>query len=164
MAKIDKLLSAAKEHLEPTEQVLAVILGAYETKMMKSETVRNGIFIATEKRVVFYAKKMFGYDMEVFPYTNISSIEVSKGFMGHSINFFASGNKVKMKWINHGDIAKFIEIVKESIQKKDTGSQVAVSTDNHDVADQIAKLASLKDQGILTEEEFSTKKKQLLGI
>lgn len=57
MAKIDKLLSAAKEHLEPTEQVLAVILGAYETKMMKSETVRNGIFIATEKRVVFYAKK-----------------------------------------------------------------------------------------------------------
>ncbi|MGF9964528.1 PH domain-containing protein [Bacillus rhizoplanae] len=164
MAKIDKLLSSAKEHLEPNEQVLAVILGAYETKLMKNDTVRNGIFIATEKRAVFYAKKMFGYDMEVFPYTNISSIEVSKGFMGHSINLFASGNKVKMKWINDGDIAKFIEIVKERIQKKDASLQVAATVNNHDVADQIAKLASLKDQGILTEEEFSAKKKQLLGI
>lgn len=164
MAKIDKLLSSAKEHLEPNEQVLAVILGAYETKLMKNDTVRNGIFIATEKRVVFYAKKMFGYDMEVFPYTNISSIEVSKGFMGHSINLFASGNKVKMKWINHGDVAKFIEIVKERIQKKDASSQVAAAVDTPDVADQIAKLASLKEQGILTEEEFSAKKKQLLGI
>lgn len=33
-----------------------------------------------------------------------------------------------------------------------------------DVADQIVKLAALKEQGILTEEEFSAKKKQLLGI
>ncbi|MEK5272595.1 DUF4429 domain-containing protein [Aeribacillus sp. FSL K6-8394] len=33
-----------------------------------------------------------------------------------------------------------------------------------DVADQIKKLAELKDSGIITEEEFEAKKKQLLGI
>jgi hypothetical protein len=32
------------------------------------------------------------------------------------------------------------------------------------VADEIKKLAELRDQGILTEEEFTAKKKQLLGI
>jgi hypothetical protein len=32
------------------------------------------------------------------------------------------------------------------------------------VADEIKKLAELKDSGILTEEEFTAKKKQLLGI
>ncbi|MBE7413373.1 MAG: SHOCT domain-containing protein [Leptospiraceae bacterium] len=36
------------------------------------------------------------------------------------------------------------------------------STDN--IASQIEKLASLKERGILTEEEFTQKKKQLLGI
>jgi len=33
-----------------------------------------------------------------------------------------------------------------------------------DIADQIKKLADLKEQGILTEEEFSAKKKKILGI
>jgi hypothetical protein len=33
-----------------------------------------------------------------------------------------------------------------------------------DVATQIQQLAALKDQGLLTEEEFSAKKKQILGI
>ena len=31
-------------------------------------------------------------------------------------------------------------------------------------ADEIAKLAALRDRGVLTEEEFSAKKRQLLGI
>ncbi len=33
-----------------------------------------------------------------------------------------------------------------------------------DVATQIQQLAALKDQGLLSEEEFSAKKKQILGI
>jgi hypothetical protein len=33
-----------------------------------------------------------------------------------------------------------------------------------DMAQQIQELASLKDQGLLTEEEFAAKKKQILGI
>jgi len=33
-----------------------------------------------------------------------------------------------------------------------------------DVADEIRQLGELKDQGLLTEEEFAAKKKQILGI
>lgn len=36
--------------------------------------------------------------------------------------------------------------------------------DQGDVVEQLEKLAALKDQGILTEEEFSAKKQQLLGL
>ncbi len=38
------------------------------------------------------------------------------------------------------------------------------STNSLDPADQIKKFAELRDQGIITEEEFTSKKKQLLGI
>ncbi len=31
-------------------------------------------------------------------------------------------------------------------------------------ADELKKFAELKDQGIITEEEFNTKKKQILGL
>jgi Bacterial PH domain/Short C-terminal domain len=158
MAKIDKLVKEASQYLEPNEPIVASVLGAYETKIMGKDTLRNGVFLATDRRILFYGKKMFGYDLEVFPYANISSFEISKGVLGRSISFFASGNKVKMKWINHGEVDKFIEYVRENVGKK---SEAKSSTN---AADEIKKLAELKDAGILTEEEFEAKKKQLLGI
>ena len=42
--------------------------------------------------------------------------------------------------------------------------QTAYVATDEGVADQLHKLAGLKDKGILTQEEFDAKKKQLLGI
>jgi hypothetical protein len=42
--------------------------------------------------------------------------------------------------------------------------QAADGGGTDDVAAQIQELATLKDQGLLTEEEFAAKKKQILGI
>lgn len=42
--------------------------------------------------------------------------------------------------------------------------QAAAAAPQDDMVIQIERLAALRDQGILTEEEFSAKKKQLLGI
>jgi|SRR5215203_7363129 len=100
MAKLEKLLDQAKEHLDEGEEVLAVVKGTYETKKMGNDWTRAGILAATDHRVVFYAKKVGGYDFEVFPYNHISSIETGKGMMGHHITFFASGNQVHLKWID----------------------------------------------------------------
>lgn len=160
MAKLEKILSSAQTHLENGEEVICSVMGAYETKIMGKDTVKNGVFMATNKHLVFYGPKMFGgYDMEVFPYENISSIEMGKGMMGHKISFFASGNKASMKWINQGDIQKFIETVKSKLGKKD----VAPGGGNIDITDQIKKMADLKEAGILTEEEFQAKKTELLA-
>jgi hypothetical protein len=163
VAKIDKLIAEASKHLESHETVITAVMGAYETEIMGKETVRNGVFIATEDKIVFFAKKMFGYDMEVFPFSNISSIELSKGMMGHVVSFFASGNKAKMKWINHGDINQFVTYVKQNIGKKEV-RQENEPQKQLDTTDELKKLAELKDIGVITEEEFAAKKKQLLGI
>jgi hypothetical protein len=37
-------------------------------------------------------------------------------------------------------------------------------SETDDAVDEIRKLAALRDQGLLTEEEFAAKKKQILGI
>lgn len=159
MAKIDKLLKDVQTHLEPGEKIIASVLGAYESKIMGKDTVRNGVFVATDNRIVFYGKKMMGYDLEVFPYSNISSIEMNKGMMGHTISFFASGNKVKMKWINIGDIPGFVNHVKQHIGKKSESTAVSVSG-----ADELKKFAELRDAGVISAEEFDAKKKQILGV
>jgi hypothetical protein len=42
--------------------------------------------------------------------------------------------------------------------------QAAPAGGTEDLATQIEELGKLKDQGLLTEEEFAAKKKQILGI
>jgi len=46
--------------------------------------------------------------------------------------------------------------------KQAVAAATATATDPVDAADQIAKFAALRDQGILTEDEFQTKKRELL--
>mgnify|MGYP001156477236 CR=1 FL=1 len=159
MAKIDRLTEKAKEYLNPNEEVVAIVMGAYETEILGGDSVRNGILIATNKRLVFYAKKLMGYELEDFPLSNISSIESGKNMMGHNISFFASGNKVKMKWINDGEIKKFVEYVRSEIGKESSSN----NSKEESIPDQIEKLSKLKDQGILTEDEFQAKKEDLLS-
>lgn len=65
----------------------------------------------------------------------------------NSINFHLRKNK------------EFTE-AKELIEQRISSSVPAKTSD----LDELEKLAALKDKGIITEEEFNTKKKQLLGL
>jgi hypothetical protein len=162
MGKLEKLLDKAQKHLEEGEMVVAAVQGVYETKIMGNDTVRKGILAATDRRLMFYAKKLGGYDLEVFPYENISSIEMGKGMvMGHHIKFFASGNEVKVKWIDKKqDVGGFVTTVK-SRMKGGTPSPTEGSP-APDLGDQLRKLAALREEGLLTDDEFEAQKQKLL--
>ncbi|WP_246578324.1 PH domain-containing protein [Clostridium frigoris] len=165
MANEKKNLVELKSHLENGEEIESHIFGAYQAKIMNNDSVRNGVLVATETRIIFYAKKMFGYDMEVFPYLNISSIEVSKDFMGHKISFFATGNKVTVKWIHSKNIMEFVTLVRDRIGKKHEPSIIAKETTSEkSPIEKIKELKELLDIGIITQEEFDAKKKQLLEM
>lgn len=108
-----KHLLELSNNLKEGEEVIVSIFGGYETKRMGNKTVRNGVFALTNDRLVFFAKKMFGFDFESFQYNKISSIERSKNLMGHSITVHASNNEVLIKWVNDSDFEKFMEILEE---------------------------------------------------
>lgn len=143
-------------------------MGAYETKIMGNDVARNGILLATNERVVFFAKKLGGYDLESFPYANISSFEQSKSLMGHSITFFATGNKVHVKWINTlPELAEVTATVKGAMSRSKNVDSAPAATANaggaDDVFGQLRQLGELRDSGVVTTEEFETKKAQLLA-
>lgn len=169
MAKLDKLVAQAQDHLEPGETVRAAVQGQYEVKIMGSDTVRAGVLIATDRRLVFYAKKLTGYDLESFPYRSISSFEQSKNMMGHAVTFFASGNRVHMKWIPiNTDLAAFTSAVKQSMTPEPSApapapAAAAAPAPGGDVMAQLKQLGELRDAGIVTPEEFDAKKAELLG-
>jgi Bacterial PH domain/Short C-terminal domain len=165
VAKLDKLTEQAKAHLEPGEEIRGAVQGTYETKIMGSDIVRTGSLIATDRRLVFYAKKLGGYELESFPYGNISSFEQGKNMMGHNVTFFASGNKVHMKWIKTDkELARFTELVKAAMSTADAPAAPSRSAPAQpDVMEQLRKLGDLRTAGVLTEEEFAVKKADLLS-
>ncbi len=154
MANMEKNLSALQEHLEPTENVLATVYGLYETKLMGQDSVRSGIFAATNLKVIFFAKKLGGYDLESFPYRSISSVDSSKGMTGFKITIYTSGNQQAMRQISKGQVPEFVSIVRDRMGKDPSPIGVA---------DELSKLASLKDGGLISEEEWERATSLYLG-
>ena len=112
-----KLLVRASEHLHTGEEVLVSLLATYETERMKTDTVRNGILLATDRRIIFYAKRATGFDLKHFPYKAISSIDTGHRMMGDYITLVVSGNEINVKWIN-GDTAGFVEVVQDQMAQQ----------------------------------------------
>lgn len=81
--------------------------------------------------------------------------------LGHRMNIIASGNKVEMSGINIGQVNEFVEYVRNNIGKKSESTSIQSSPD---VSDDLRKFKALMEDGIISEEDFIEKKKQLLGI
>jgi len=161
MANYKKSLSLVKGHLDKGESIQASVFGAYETE---NGAVRHGVFVATEKRLVFFAKKLLlGYNLETFAYKRLSSIEQSKGAMWHAITVFASGNKTKMKFIRKGNVTQLVQFVNSKLVHNGQDSSQATPSNGGGIPSQIQELAALKDKGILTDKEFLSKKSELLA-
>jgi hypothetical protein len=56
------------------------------------------------------------------------------------------------------------EAVRDRVEATIAGSATSSAAPAMDIADQLRKLAELRDEGILSEEEFQGKKTQLLGL
>lgn len=160
MAKLDKLVAKASEHLDDGEEILEAVDGTYETEVMGTDSARAGVLLATDNRLLFYAKKMTGFELESFSYKTISSFERGKSMMGGTLKFHASGNSVSMKWISAKNLDEFVSTVKSKMDEAQSGGGQSAPKD--DPADQLRKLAELRDAGILSEEEFSAKKQEIL--
>jgi Bacterial PH domain/Protein of unknown function (DUF2510) len=126
MAKLEKLRADAQPHLDASEQVLVSFLGTCEAKFDGQEVLRTGIVMGTDRRVVFFAKKLAGYELESFPYPSISYFESGKDPSGHNLNFFAVRNKVSMKWIQDDDALRRLgALVRERQNETTTAPTVA---------------------------------------
>ena len=163
MANLEKLTEQAKAHLGQDETILAGLLGAYECRVLGHNSVRNGALFATDCRLVFYAKKMAGYDLESFPYKHIASFEAGKSMLGPHIKFIGSGNTVAVKWIK-GDLQPFVDIVNEHLHETIMQAPAAdVSVVASDPTEALHRAKGLLDAGLITQEEYEAKRSNIMA-
>ena len=121
----------------------------------------GGIFAATNKQIIMYREGSEGTDLRVFQYNTISAVETDKSMGSRRWISFNSNEKIELRdIIDQGEVVdQFVEYVRGKLVE---ANESIPSEPALDILGAIQKLAELKDQGLLTEEEFNSKKQDLL--
>ena len=144
------------------------------------------IVFATDKRVIIRNPTMLGMreNIEDIPYDKMTSVKLEKGIFSSTVLIRAPGlSEMSRVSKSSGLIAwgrgedgqidalskdkgeQLITIIREGIDgTKKPSTQSAINTVNPQIliADELMKLASLKEQGIISETEFTQMKQDLL--
>ena len=144
----------------------------------------NTVF-ATDRRLIIRNPTMFGarQNIEDFEYDNLTNIKLEKGLFSSTLVITAPGMGTAARnstmsgllpWGRNEDgsidgipkdkAENILKIVRNAIVKAKKESQKPVQVvQQTSTADELAKLAKLKEQGILSDEEFDKMKKDLIS-
>lgn len=122
--------------------------------------LRSYELIVTDKRV--YGRVAFGKRVDL-PVDSISSTATIRLFKGISVA--TSSGKISFLVIKNADeIYGIVNKILIERQKEKAKEVAPVTIAQSDEADQLRKYKDLLDSGVITQEEFDAKKKQLLGL
>ena len=171
------------ERLDEGEKVLEV---AKQSKLKPggANFSPNTVF-ATDRRLIIRNPTMFGarQNIEDFEYDNLTNIKLEKGLFSSTLVITAPGMGTAARnstmsgllpWGRNEDgsidgipkdkAEKILKIVRNAIveAKKESKKPMQV-VQQTSTADELAKLAKLKEQGILSDKEFDKMKKDLIS-
>jgi hypothetical protein len=144
-------------HLLEGETVRFIAQGTYEK--------HQGILVLTDARLLFLFHGIVGQSKEDFPLRLISSVHTKSGFATGELKVFVSGNNSIISGILKSDLEPLANAVRQGMaaQHAATAQPQAATPPATDPYEALQKLASLRDAGIVSAEEFEAMKQDLLN-
>lgn len=141
--------------LSEDEKIVYLVEGRNKT------TKHHIILVATDRRLIFIDKEfMYGLKVEDFSYEKVSSIQYEKSLMLASIHIQISENTLEIDGVGKYEAELFCEKVRDFMSRPKEYFQPKTKPS---VLDQLEQLGRLKENGVVTEEEFLEQKKKLIG-
>ena len=168
--------------LDQNEKVLFVAKQARNIPGGAIISSPNTVF-ATDKRLIIKNPTMLGMreNVEDIPYDKITSVKLEKGLFSSTIVIRAPGLSEMSRlskasgliaWGRGEDgtidalpkqkAEQLVKIIKEQMEAVRKSSQHVTTNQQMSVADELSKLAKLKEQGIISEDEFLKMKQELI--
>lgn len=147
-------------HELPEVRRLAEFLQAGELPeriVLARRRTNHGVLIVTNLRLLFLCVRWYAVYAEDFGYDRITSVDYSAGLLWGRIKIHASGNDTEFTHIETPFVRDFAELVRTKIARKPEPTPAS------DPIAQLERLAKLREQGHITEEEFQREKAKLLG-
>lgn len=119
----------------------------------------------TNKRVLFLDKGMiYGLKQMELPLSHISSVSHKTGLVFGKIEVSTAGGTKLIDMIEKKDVPKVAQIISNLVNMPQVVQPAPQqSHGKDDIVSQLERLAALKNQGILTEEEFREQKTKILS-
>lgn len=155
----NKEIRSLPDILDKDERLLALTSG-----FMNNAT---WLAVCTSKRVMFLNRGMlFGLRQLQIPLDRVQAIDHEYTVFFGSIRVWDGASYFTIGMVAKHSIAPFVKATQEAMQtvrnqnKNATASAQAGGTD---IASQLERLAALKEKGFLSEDEFQSQKRKLLG-
>jgi len=125
-----------------------------------------GIALLTDRRFLFYYKSLFGKIIkEEFPLNTISSISFHKGVMSGSLHVYAANvGEIIIEPCDNNNAGRIAEAWQLLLTERNLIAADPANEPASDTVIELEKWHSLKEKGIITEEEYNLKKKQILNL
>ncbi|WML26266.1 PH domain-containing protein [Neobacillus sp. OS1-33] len=148
------------------EKVLMTFIGLHNYVSVTKHD-NNYAYAITNKRIMFGQKQTIsGEKFKAIAYERINDISFETGMMFGVLTIDTPQEKFNIA-LDKGSaisINSHIHEVLDTVKNGSNGTQPQTASGTGSVADELKKFKELLDSGVVTEDEFNTKKKQLLGI
>lgn len=154
-------LKKLAEHLHRDEQVRYIAQGTYQTN--------QGILVLTDQRLLFLFHGIARQSKEDFPLRSISSVQTRSGFVTGELTLYASGNNATISQVVKDDLESLAAAIREGAARLNTRAHpvepvaARASQSASDPFEALKKLAAMHDAGLVTDEEFTAKRQEILG-
>lgn len=151
-----------------------IISRVIKTKLISNESEVIGVLcpiimptstnfaICTNKDIIYFESGTFLFKTNKYPLSSITAATIENPKIGNDfVALTIGGGEKKVLEIITGkqDAIAFGDLINSMINQKSSDNSVSISA-----ADELKKFKELFDMGVITQEEFDAKKKQLLGI
>ncbi len=164
--KLDEIEKIA-DRLDEDEKVLFVTRQTKNPLKPGGSILTPNSIIVTDKKLIIRNPSALGLrqKLEFYSYDNIIDVKLERGILSAAleINVPGSFKDARVDAISKDDAEQILRMMQEGIKKSKGTTQEKQTQDSSSVADELAKIAKLKEQGILSEEEFQEMKQKLLS-
>jgi hypothetical protein len=143
--------------LSPGEYLLDILQGQYSNQ--------TGVLLRTTTRLIFFGKGLVSTKVEEFPLDKVSSVQYSTGMLLGELTIFASGNRAEIKGTVKAHTKAFADGLRDQLAAtKHAAATASAAAQSAGTMGELEKLASLKERGLLSDEEFTAAKRKILGL
>jgi hypothetical protein len=147
------------------EEVLMTFIGLHNF-VSTTKHDSNYAYAITNKRIIFGQKSMTGEKFKSVAHERINDITFEKGMVFGILTIDTPQEKFKVGLDRESAAAinNNIHQVLDQLKYNSNQAQLERSSESVSVADELKKFKELLDMGAITQEEYDSKKKQLLGL
>ncbi len=154
MGTVAAEIPALARTLLPDEPLLRATRASFDGQL--------GMIAVTPVRFIGLSKALWSDQTLEFPLTAIVSVGAERDLLTNELTVRLHSGQ-SSTFTNVDDLPDFTSTLREAVRHATMQVQEAAAAPQQDVLDQIAKLADLHAAGILTAEEFQSKKTELLN-